>query len=60
MKSSLIIYLSSLSILALSYYLLLNYSNSGRYHMIAGILSLIGIILNCIGYLSKNKTTPLS
>lgn len=50
-----LIYISSLVLIGISIYLLVEYSNSGRMSLIAGAIIFVGFSLNIIGFLMNKK-----
>jgi hypothetical protein len=50
------IYISSLILIGISIFLLVEYPNSGRMSLIAGALTFLGFALNSTGYLLNKKT----
>lgn len=55
MKANNLIYILSLIIFAVIIFLIVAYPNSGRNHLIAGILTIVGFTLNIVGYAMKTK-----
>lgn len=53
MKSYKLIYMLSLIFLTTSIYLIIQYPDSGRTYLIAGLLALIGFVANIFGYALK-------
>lgn len=45
-----LIYISSLILIGISIFLLIEYPNSGRMSLIAGVMTFIGFALNIAGY----------
>jgi hypothetical protein len=52
-----LIYVSSLILIGISIFLVLEYPNSGRMSFIAGALTFVGFALNISGYLLNKKNT---
>lgn len=50
-----IIYISSLILIGISIFLLVEYPNSGRMSLIAGALTFVGFALNIAGYALNKK-----
>ena len=50
-----IIYISSLILIGISIFLLVEYPNSGRMSLIAGVLTFVGFALNIEGYALNKK-----
>ena len=49
------IYISSLILIGISIFLLVEYPNSGRMSLIAGVLTFVGFALNIAGYALNKK-----
>jgi uncharacterized membrane protein (UPF0136 family) len=50
-----LIYISSLILIGISIFLVLEYPNSGRMSLIAGVITFLGFALNIAGYLLNKK-----
>jgi len=50
-------YISSLILIGISIFLLIEYPNSGRMSLIAGAITFLGFALNIAGYLLNKKNT---
>jgi len=50
-----LIYVSGLILIGISIFLLLQYPNSGRTSLIAGVIIFLGFALNITGYLLNRK-----
>lgn len=60
MNAKNLIYILSLIIIAVSIFLIIEYSNSNRISLVAGITTMIGFCLNIAGFLMPNKKFTLS
>ena len=59
MNTKNLIYILSLLILGISFFLVVEYSNSNRISLIVGMITAVGFCLNIAGFLMKNKNSPL-
>lgn len=50
-----LIYISSLILIGISLFLLVQYPNSGRMGLIAGAITFVGLALNIAGYVLNRK-----
>jgi len=55
MKTNSLLYIISLIILVVSIVLFVEYQNSGRIQLIAGILTMIGFAMNITGFAMKKR-----
>ena len=55
MKTNSLLYIISLIILVVSIVLVVEYQNSGRIQLIAGLLTMIGFALNITGFAMKKR-----
>jgi membrane-bound ClpP family serine protease len=55
MKTNNLLYFISLFILIGSIFLVVEYQNSGRIQLIAGLLTMIGLAMNIIGFAMKKR-----
>jgi hypothetical protein len=55
MKTNNLIYIISLVILLLSIFLVIEYQNSGRIQLIAGVLIVSGLAMNITGFAMKKR-----
>ena len=55
MKTNSLLYIISLIILVISIVLVIEYQNSGRIQLIAGLLTMIGFAMNIAGFAMKKR-----
>jgi hypothetical protein len=55
MKTNSLLYIISLIILVVSIVLVVEYQNSGRIQLIAGLLTMIGFAMNITGFAMKKR-----
>ena len=60
MKTKNLIYIASLILIAISIVVVIEYPNSNRMELIAGMTAALGIGLNVAGFLLPKKTIPIN